>query len=100
MVGETSELRKNRVRKDQKREELPRVNFTNILLARFLYESKICSFSQITDWFCDFLAKGYWQKNVVIKCFVEIDHWGRFRQTLKFQFKKTKLALNSLGDYC
>jgi len=30
--------------------------------AHFLYESNLHSFSLITDWLCDFLAKGYRQK--------------------------------------
>jgi len=35
------------------------INFINILSAPFLYESVLPSFSIITVWLCDFLAKEY-----------------------------------------
>jgi len=35
------------------------VDFINILRTSFSYESKLRSFSKITIWRCDFLAKGY-----------------------------------------
>jgi hypothetical protein len=37
----------------------PTVNFTNILLAAFLYESVFCSFSLLTVWLGNFLVKEY-----------------------------------------
>ncbi len=41
----------------------PRVNSINILHTNFLYESASTSFSLVTFWLRDFLAKGYWQKS-------------------------------------
>ncbi len=40
----------------------PGVNFSNILRAAFLYESFLCSFYVLTNWACNFLAKGFWRK--------------------------------------
>jgi len=51
------------------------VNFTNILLVSFLYKSKFFSFSLITDWLCDFLAKGYRQK-MRVKMLVKLTPGG------------------------
>ncbi len=50
------------------------VNFTNILRARFTYESKLCSYSLITYRLWDFLAKGYRQKTRAYNV-CEIDPW-------------------------
>jgi hypothetical protein len=52
------EVVKERCRK----EKLPGVNFINILRSIFLYKSTLRSFSLITIWLCNFLAKGYVQK--------------------------------------
>jgi len=39
------------------------INFINVLPTHFLYESALTNFSLITVRLCDFLAKGYRQKN-------------------------------------
>ncbi len=41
----------------------PIVNFINILLKHFSYQSTLLSFSQITNWLCNFLAIEYWRKS-------------------------------------
>jgi hypothetical protein len=38
-------------------------NFTDVLRATFLYESALRSFSLVTVWLCNILAKEYWQKS-------------------------------------
>jgi len=40
------------------------VNFINILRPHFSYESASSSFSLVTAWLCDLLAKGYQQKKL------------------------------------
>jgi hypothetical protein len=42
---------------------LLRVNFINILLEPFLYESVLRLFSLVTGWLCNFLAQKYWHKS-------------------------------------
>ncbi len=39
--------------------------FYHHFMQAFLYESALQSFSLITIWLCDFLAKGYWQKSAL-----------------------------------
>jgi len=39
------------------------VNFTNILFEPFLYKGALCSFSLLTIWLSNFLAKEYWPKS-------------------------------------
>ncbi len=39
------------------------VNFTNILRAAFSHENFLNSFSVLTIWVCNFLAKGFWRKS-------------------------------------
>jgi len=41
----------------------PGVNFINILRPLFLYESILGSFSLVTVWLWNFLAKKYWRKS-------------------------------------
>jgi hypothetical protein len=39
-------------------------DFINILRESFSYKSALSSFSLVTVWLCNFLAKGYRQKNL------------------------------------
>jgi hypothetical protein len=47
---------------DLESELLTGVNFTNILRAAFSYQSFLRSFFMLTNWICNFLAKGFWRK--------------------------------------
>jgi len=40
----------------------PEINFNNIFTISFLYENVLCSFSLITVWLFNLLAKVYWRK--------------------------------------
>jgi len=48
------------------------VNFINILLAHFLYERVLLSFSLIKVWFCIFLAKEYWHNIAAHKMLMKL----------------------------
>ncbi len=52
------------------------VNFTIILCAPFSYKSVLCSFSLVTVWLCDFLAKEY-QHKVAHKMLIKLNTYRK-----------------------
>ena len=56
----------------------PSCQFHQYFTSRFFYKRVLISFSSLTVGVCIFLAKGYWQKNLIVKC------WRNWLQVFLF----------------
>jgi hypothetical protein len=65
-----------------------RCQFHKHFTQSFLYESALRSFSLITVWLCNFLAKGYCQKKLLVKSW-----WNWLRKSRGFQLKVLVLKI-------
>ncbi len=59
-----------------------RIDFINILLEPFLYESALCSFSLVTFWLCDFLQMDISEKieRKMLMKLTQVGHCGVWRE--------------------